>query len=91
MTERGSVRGISLKIQEEERERRMDFVPDKSALDVEKFSIDADTADLLKSIDFGDFSAMGVEVHSDQQNRQQNHNQRSQNRQNQRKEKQQQS
>jgi len=58
----GSVRGISLKIQEEERERRMDFVPEKSVLDVETIPVDPDTADLLKAIDFGDLSALGVVV-----------------------------
>jgi len=60
----GSVRGISLKIQEEERERRMDFVPDKSVLDVESIAVDSDTADLLKSIDFADLNSLGVVVQS---------------------------
>jgi len=57
----GSVRGISLKLQEEERERRLDFIPEKSILDVDTVEIDADTADLLKSIDFGDLSGAVVQ------------------------------
>ena len=57
---RGPVRGISLKLQEEERERRMDFVPERSALDRDIIIIDADTRDMLESISFKDMS--GVEV-----------------------------
>ena len=50
--QRGPVRGISLKLQEEERERRMDFVPDVSALDLPTVEVDPDTYDMLCSIDF---------------------------------------
>merc|ERR1712094_134182 len=49
--QRGPVRGISLKLQEEERERRMDFVPDVSALDVEQIEVDVETKALLRALD----------------------------------------
>ena len=48
--ERGPVRGISLKLQEEERERKMDFG--------DKVEVDADTRDLMKSLDFGDLAGV---------------------------------
>ena len=60
--QRGPVRGISLKLQEEERERRMDFVPERSALDQDVIIIDADTKNMLESIMFKDMS--GIEVRS---------------------------
>ncbi|KAJ3270932.1 40S ribosomal protein S17 [Terramyces sp. JEL0728] len=50
--QRGPVRGISFKLQEEERERKDNFVPDVSALAVESIEIDKDTAELLKAINF---------------------------------------
>jgi len=56
----GSVRGISLKLQEEERERRLDYVPEKSILDVETVEVDPDTADLLKSLEFDGLSGLNV-------------------------------
>lgn len=51
--QRGPVRGVSLKLQEEERERRMDFIPDQSAVNLEHIEVDKDTMDMLKSINMG--------------------------------------
>jgi len=48
--QRGPVRGISLKLQEEERERRMDFVPDQSAINVETIEVDRDSMEMLRSL-----------------------------------------
>ncbi len=47
---KGSVRGISLKLQEEERERRLDFMPEKSAIDTSEISVSPDTRTMLKSL-----------------------------------------
>lgn len=50
--ERGdNIRGISLKLQEAERERRMDFVPDESALKpITAVRVDKDTLDMLHEL-----------------------------------------
>ncbi|KAI1503828.1 40S ribosomal protein s17 [Biscogniauxia marginata] len=56
--QRGPVRGISFKLQEEERERKDQYVPEVSALDFAQNSetgqldIDSETKDLLKHLGF---------------------------------------
>ena len=49
--QRGPVRGISLRLQEEERERRLDFVPEVSAIDIESdIKVDSETLEMLKAL-----------------------------------------
>ncbi|KAK9809339.1 hypothetical protein WJX73_006629 [Symbiochloris irregularis] len=63
--QRGPVRGISLKLQEEERERRMDYVPDESAVSTEHIEVDSDTFEMLKTL--GMSSLPGVKQVTTQQ------------------------
>ncbi|KAF1960754.1 40S ribosomal protein-like protein S17 [Byssothecium circinans] len=70
--QRGPVRGISFKLQEEERERKDQYVPEVSALDFTQntdsgsLTVDQETKDLLKSLGF-DSIPVTVEAVSAQQ------------------------
>ena len=57
---KGPMHNISLKLQEEERERRLDFVPEVSALEQDTIVIDSDTHDLLESLGYSNMSGVAV-------------------------------
>merc|ERR1712225_78367 len=70
--QKGPVRGISSKLQEEERERKDQYVPEISALDFSQnenggqLEVDSETKDLLKSLGFDSIPVSVVAVSQQQ-------------------------
>ncbi|KAL4578284.1 hypothetical protein LXL04_014405 [Taraxacum kok-saghyz] len=58
--QKGPVRGISLKLQEEERERRMDFVPDESAIKTDRVEVDKETIEMLASLGMSELPGIAL-------------------------------
>ena len=59
--QRGPIRGISLKIQEEERERRLDYIPEQSKINIHRVAVTQDTKEMLKRIGQANLPGLVVE------------------------------
>ena len=53
--QKGPVNGVNLKLQEEERQKRDNYVPKKSYFEVAQSSQSVETAEMLKAIGFSQF------------------------------------
>ncbi|KAJ2005348.1 40S ribosomal protein S17.e.B [Coemansia thaxteri] len=58
--QKGPVRGISFKLQEEERERKDNYVPEVSAIDISSIEIDPETESMLKALNFEKLAGVSV-------------------------------
>lgn len=57
---KGPVRGISFALQEEERERKDNYVPEESAVDIHNIEIDADTKAMLRNMNMHNIAGLVV-------------------------------
>ena len=58
--QKGPVRGISLRLQEEERARKLDYVPEVSIVSTRDIRVDAQTIEMVKALDLGELSNIRV-------------------------------
>lgn len=58
--QKGPVRGISLRLQEEEREKKLDYVPETSIVSTRDIKVDAQTMEMVKSLEI---EASNIRVH----------------------------
>ena len=58
--QKGPVRGISLRLQEEERARKLDYVPEVSIVNTRDIKVDAQTIEMVKALDLGELSNIRV-------------------------------
>jgi small subunit ribosomal protein S17e len=68
--EKGPVRGISLKLQEEERERKDNYVPEVSAVETETIEVDPDTKAMLRAMDMNNLQVQVVTLQPGAERRQ---------------------
>ena len=59
--EKGPVKGISFKLQEQERERRDNWMPTESKLAIPNITVDAETKEMLKAIGLGEMTGIQVQ------------------------------
>eukprot|EP01090_Pellita_catalonica_P004826 TRINITY_DN14621_c0_g1_i2.p1 TRINITY_DN14621_c0_g1~~TRINITY_DN14621_c0_g1_i2.p1 ORF type:complete len:143 (-),score=29.21 TRINITY_DN14621_c0_g1_i2:64-492(-) len=58
--QKGPVRGISFALQEEERERKDNYVPDVSAIATDVLQVDTDTKNMLSAMGMGEMKKLQV-------------------------------
>ena len=59
--QKGPVRGISLRLQEEERERKLDYAPERSVVNTREIRVDPQTMEMVKELGLSEVS--NIKIH----------------------------